>query len=44
MTDPVIAEILEEIQTLQQTISHLLILLHLVLKQIVAHAGHPNNL
>jgi len=44
MTDPIIAEILEEIQTLQQTISHLLILLHLVLEQIVAHAGNPDPL
>jgi len=44
MTDPVVTEILEEIQTLQQTILHLLILLHLVLKQIVVHAGRPNNL
>jgi len=44
MTDPVITEILEEIQTLQQMISHLLILLHLVLEQIVAHAGHPDDL
>jgi len=44
MTDLVVSEILEEIQTLQQTISHLLILLHLVLEQIVAHAGHPDDL
>jgi len=44
MTDPVVAEILEEIQTLQQMISHLLILLHLVLEQIIAHAGHPDDL
>jgi len=44
MTDPVVSEILKEIQTLQQMISHLLILLHLVLEQIVAHAGHPDDL
>jgi len=42
MTNPVVVEILKEIQTLQQTISHLLILLHLVLEQIIAQAGHPN--
>jgi len=44
MTDPIVTEILEEIQTLQQTILHLLILLHLVLEQIVAHTGHPDSL